>query len=62
MYLGNKDWDHHNWVAARNKNRSEGFRFMIWDSEKVLLEQNENSTGIQNESCPTELFKNLIIS
>ncbi len=60
FYLGNKDWDHHNWIAARRKTKSEGFRFFVWDSEKVLVDVNENSTDIYNENRPTELFKKLM--
>ncbi|MDA3822992.1 MAG: CotH kinase family protein, partial [Bacteroidales bacterium] len=43
FYGGNLDWDHHNWVAARNRNLgTEGFRFFCWDSERTLEQIGEN--------------------
>ncbi len=61
FYGGNADWDHHNWVAARNRNQNEdGFRFFCWDSERTLEGVNDNVTSEYNEKTPSGIFKNLL--
>ena len=65
QYAGNTDWDHHNWYAIRRHNNeesvSEGFRFLCWDSELVLLNVNENlANGSSNNGIPTTLFRQLL--
>ena len=65
QYAGNTDWDHHNWYAIRRHNNeesvSEGFRFLCWDSELVLLNVNENlADGSPNNGIPTTLFRQLL--
>ena len=65
QYGGNTDWDHHNWYAIRRHNNeesvSEGFRFLCWDSELVLLNVNENlADGSPNNGIPTTLFRQLL--
>ncbi|MES2707210.1 MAG: lamin tail domain-containing protein [Verrucomicrobiota bacterium] len=32
-YIGNQDWDSHNWRAARKREAGAGYRFFPWDSE-----------------------------
>lgn len=60
FYGGNQDWDHHNWVAARNRVKgNEGFRFFMWDAERNLEVINENVTRKYNENCPSAIFQSL---
>ena len=35
FYIGNTDWDGHNWIAAKQK-PNEPFRFYAWDSEFAI--------------------------
>jgi len=45
FYIGNLDWDMHNWVAARNrKEPGKGFKFFPWDSEHSFLSVNHDVT------------------
>jgi hypothetical protein len=57
-YIGNGDWDHHNWYGARRRRDGEGFRFFCWDSENALSSSTANTTGIRNPGKPTDLFYN----
>ncbi len=59
FYIGNTDWDHHNWLGARNKINPEGYRFFSWDNEYVLREVSENIVNKNNEFRPTGLFYDL---
>ncbi|MBN1465616.1 CotH kinase family protein, partial [candidate division KSB1 bacterium] len=60
FYGGNTDWDHHNWVAIRNRVLpGKGFQFFSWDAEHVLKSFNENTTGENNNNCPSGLFQRL---
>jgi hypothetical protein len=60
FYDGNTDWDHHNWVAVRNRmNPGKGFRFLSWDSEEVLKSVSENLLAENNPQCPSFLFQQL---
>lgn len=51
FYLGNMDWPHNNWYAARNwLNPDKGFRFFSWDAETSLMDVNNNRiTGISGD-------------
>lgn len=62
QYGGNNDWDHHNWYAIRRKGpESQGFRFLCWDSELVLENQNDNALTINNgDAFPTGIFNHLL--
>lgn len=61
LYGGNTDWDHHNWYAYRNRVlREEGFRFICWDSENVLVSATENVTSKNNRGCPTGFLNRLM--
>lgn len=70
QYAGNTDWNHHNWYAIRRHNNdeavSEGFRFLCWDSELILMSVNENvASGAINkdkEGYVTTIFRNLLKS
>jgi len=60
FYAGNTDWDHHNWVAARRKVNSEGFRFIPWDGEYILQSAYDNVVQVNNENRPTGIFHDLM--
>lgn len=62
QYGGNTDWDHHNWYAIRRRGLdSQGFRFLCWDSEIILENENENVLNKNNgNSFPTGIFHNLM--
>jgi hypothetical protein len=60
FYGGNWDWDHHNWVAVRNRVQpSKGFIFLSWDAEHILEELSENILDENNNNCPSRLFQQL---
>ena len=64
-YVGNTDWDHHNWYAIRRHNSgtevSTGFQFLCWDSEIVFENVNENNLRKNNgDRFPTGMFQNLL--
>ena len=61
-YNGNDDWDHHNWYAIRRKGTdSQGFRFLCWDSESILLGVQDNMLSKDNgRKYPTGIFQNLL--
>jgi hypothetical protein len=61
FYAGNSDWDHHNWVAIRNRvNQGTGFRFFCWDEEKILEDFNVNILSENNNNCPSRIFQKLL--
>lgn len=70
QYAGNTDWNHHNWYAIRRHNNdslaSEGFRFLCWDSELILMSVNENvASGAVNkdkEGYVSTIYRNLLKS
>lgn len=60
FYGGNTDWDHHNWVAIRNRvNPDKGFRFFCWDSEYMVENVNSNIINENNDKCPSRIFQQL---
>ncbi|HLP72589.1 MAG TPA: lamin tail domain-containing protein [Bacteroidales bacterium] len=60
FYGGNTDWDHHNWVAMRNRvNPGSGFRFFSWDAEHVVEDQNANMLNENNDKCPSRIFQQM---
>lgn len=42
FYIGNRDWDGHNWRAGRRREAGAGFVFVPWDSEFAI---SPNNTG-----------------
>lgn len=61
LYGGNTDWDHHNWYAFRNRYwDDEGFRFLCWDTENILVSPTENLTSKNNRGCPTGFLNRLM--
>lgn len=60
FYGGNNDWDHHNWVAARNKvEPNKGFQFFSWDAEHLFTSSTLDVTKEDNANCPSRLFTKL---
>ncbi|HDR68183.1 MAG TPA: T9SS type A sorting domain-containing protein, partial [Bacteroidaceae bacterium] len=59
VYIGNNDWDHNNWLAARNRVKNDiGFRFFSWDAENSLTDKYVNMVNdIQGE--PTTIYSAL---
>ena len=57
FYLGNFDWAHQNYYAARNTTTSDGFRFYPWDSELVMryADVNYDNTDKNDTGGPTEI-------
>ena len=68
QYAGNTDWNHHNWYAIRRHNNdstaSEGFKFLCWDSELILMNVNENvasgAVSRDKEGAVTAIYRNLL--
>ena len=57
FYIGNLDWDHHNWVVARNRNNpGKGFQFIPWDSERSFNSRNHNVVEENNFERPSYLY------
>ena len=61
FYLGNFDWAHQNYYAARNKTQGSGFRFYTWDAEHVMRysELEYNNINKSDEGGPTEIHTHL---
>ena len=60
FYAGNIDWDHHNWVAVRNRVQSgSGFTFFIWDAERIMESTSANMLAEDNNNCPSHVFQKL---
>jgi hypothetical protein len=55
-YIGNQDWDHRNWYAARRRRAGEGYKFFCWDSERSLSVTTVDETGTNNNYKPSRLF------
>lgn len=61
QYAGNTDWDHHNWLAFRNRERADqGFRFICWDSEVIFSSRSENVLGLNNSGAPSSFLTKLV--
>ena len=61
QYGGNDDWDHHNWLAFRNRmDSTQGFRFICWDTEIIFTTNDYNAVSRFNDKCPTYIFKTLM--
>lgn len=63
FYAGNTDWDHHNWIAFRNRVEPDcGFRFICWDSELIFGNVNEDVTTKINNGKPTGMLRALMVN
>ena len=60
FYVGNDDWPHHNWYAARHRSVGAQFRFFSWDAEHVLKSVAIDRTGVGNTETPAELYQRLL--
>jgi len=61
QYLGNEDWDYHNWTAIRNRKKGDrGFRFLVWDAECIVWNTQFNALDIYYRGCTTHIFKCLM--
>ncbi len=62
LYDGNDDWDHHNWLAFKNrKDSTQGFRFICWDSEVIFTSNNYDLCFTKsNDNCSTYMFHQLM--
>ena len=60
FYVGNTDWNHHNWLAFRSKSNPEGFRFVPWDCEYVIRNADSDVADEDNDSRPSGIFVDLM--
>ncbi len=59
-YIGNTDWDRHNWYATYNKVRPGAqWHFHSWDAEKGQQGVSDNQTGVNSAAGPTHLQQRL---
>ena len=71
FYLGNDDWDGHNWYAGSRREGGPGYQFFCWDSELIISRHQNNPpppqpdldiilsrdrTGLNNNNKPTRLY------
>ena len=60
FYIGNEDWDHHNWFAGRNReNNKSGFKFFSWDAETSMVDLNRNDVEENNQGNPSWIYQKL---
>ena len=60
IWVGNDDWDHHNWYAVRSrKPGSPGWRFISWDAEHVLKNVAEDRLAISNAGAGSGILASL---
>lgn len=60
QYGGNTDWDYHNWFAIRDRKTAEGFRFLVWDSEGIFIEPDDNVLNLSTSRKPTGIFSKMM--
>lgn len=61
FYGNNADWDHHNWVAIRNRvDPGTGFKFFSWDAERILEDPFLSTLDENNENRPSGLFQEMM--
>ena len=62
FYVGNKDWDDHNWYAGRRRIDGAGYKFYTWDAEWVMglnSTLTENRLGVSQAQKPSYLYNAL---
>ncbi|NIS49811.1 MAG: hypothetical protein GWN94_01635, partial [Phycisphaerae bacterium] len=60
FYVGNTDWDHHNWYASRSRvNPASRWLYHSWDAEHVMEGLNDDVTGKNNSGASTRLHQQL---
>lgn len=60
FYGSNWDWDHHNWIAVRDRaHPGKGFQFFSWDAEHVIEDIEADILNENNAGRPSRLFQRL---
>jgi hypothetical protein len=60
IWIGNNDWDHNNWIAARNRvDPLYGFYFFSWDAENSMTDIAVNMVGENNDNNPSMIYSQL---
>jgi len=72
FYVGNDDWDGHNWYAGRRREEGAGYQFFCWDSELIISRHafpppqpdfdvilNRDRVGLNVNNKPSRLFTQL---
>ncbi len=60
IYAGNIDWDDHNWYSVRRRVAGAGWKFLGWDSERVLESiTGTDRTGIHQYNKPSNFYAHL---
>ena len=72
FFVGNDDWDGHNWYAGRRREPGAGYQFFCWDSELVISRHafpppqpdfdvilNRDRTGLSVANRPSRLYTRL---
>jgi hypothetical protein len=62
FYVGNQDWDDHNWYAGRRRIDGAGYKFYTWDAEWVMglnSDINNNRLGVSQAQKPSYLYNAL---
>jgi len=61
FYGANTDWDHHNWIAIRNRLLPDkGFEFLSWDAEHILENLSGNVVNENNTGRPSFIFRRML--
>lgn len=61
QYIGNNDWNTHNWYAFRRTgSESTGFHFVSWDAEQIFEGLNDNKLDLNYSENPSGIFQTLI--
>ena len=72
FYVGNDDWDGHNWYAGRKRAVGAGYQFFSWDAELCISRHanpppqpdfdiilNRDRTGLNSNNKPSRLYSKL---
>ncbi|MBT6463504.1 MAG: hypothetical protein HOK49_13295 [Opitutae bacterium] len=72
FYVGNDDWDGHNWYAGRKREVGAGYQFFSWDAELSISRHanpppqpdfdiilNRDRTGLNSNNKPSRLYTKL---
>jgi hypothetical protein len=59
FFVGNTDWDGHNWRAARKRERGAGYLMLPWDSEFAI---SPNGAGVINSPQPISNALNINVT
>ncbi|MDP6634354.1 MAG: lamin tail domain-containing protein, partial [Phycisphaerae bacterium] len=60
FYGGNQDWDDHNWYSVRKREDLAEWKFISWDSERILESiTGSNRTGINQHNKPSNIYAGL---